>query len=90
MLEVIGERYYIDLDVMEKMVDLPPDETDGSTVRHVSLVKFETIKLMIEVILSDHEEDSDNNLGVIQSKSYSTPFKLAFNTLLRYSIIKHI
>ena len=53
--------------------------------------KFETIKMMLEVVLTEREE-IDDNLGIRAgtSKSLSIPFKIAFNTLLRHGIIKYI
>ena len=57
--------------------------------QHISIVKYETIKMMLEVILTEREE-MDENLGIHNAKNLSLPFKIAFNTLLRYSIIKHL
>jgi len=97
MLEVLGEKYYIDFGSLEKIINIPKSEIkinkeddiideDG---QQISIVKYETIKMMLEVILTEQEE-MDENLGIHNSKNLSLPFKIAFNTLLRYSIIKHL
>jgi len=97
MLEVLGERYYIDFGSLEKIINIPKSEIkidkEGDIIdedgQQISIVKYETIKMMLEVILTEQEE-MDENLGIHNSKNLSLPFKIAFNTLLRYSIIKHL
>ncbi len=65
--------------------------SEDKFAQHISVVKFETIKMMLEVVLTEREE-IDDNLGIRAgtSKSLSIPFKIAFNTLLRHGIIKYI
>ena len=96
MLEVLGESYYIDFASLEdniniekptKKTETEEDELDDA--QHISVVKFETIKIMLEVIMTEREE-MDENLGIHNSKNLSLPFKIAFNTLLRHGIIKHL
>jgi len=45
---------------------------------------------MIEIIMTEREDELDENLGAYNQKKLSIPFKLAFNTLLRYKLIKAI
>lgn len=104
MLEVLGENYYVDFTELEEVINIPKsekkveiktevvdteviEEEDGT--QHISIVKYETIKMMLEVVLTEREE-LDENLGIHNSKNLSLPFKFAFNTLLRYGIIKHL
>jgi hypothetical protein len=47
-------------------------------------VKYELIKIMVDVVLSESEE-TDEKLG--HKSNLSIPFKLAFNTLLNNKII---
>jgi len=99
MLEVLGESYYIDFGELENIINIPKtekkieiDKEDGildEEGQHISIVKYETIKMMLEVVLTEREE-MDENLGIHNSKNLSLPFKIAFNTLLRYGIIKHL
>jgi len=100
MLQFLGENYYVDFESLESQVNIPKsdneevviseDKDEDKFLQHISVVKFETIKMMLEVVLTEREE-LDNNLGIRgTSKSLSIPFKIAFNTLLRHGIIKYI
>lgn len=88
MLKIIGEHYYIDLDAIEKYVDMTVQtvDTTGKTETAINIIKYETVKLMLDVILSENDE-SDDKLGLAASSDLSLPFKLAFNTLLNKKII---
>lgn len=83
MLKILGENYYIDVDKLEEYVNIPT--ISGGGENSISVVKFETIKTMIEVILSEGEP-VDEALGN-KSTEITIPFKLAFNTLLNKKII---
>ena len=102
MLQFLGENYYVDFESLESQVNIPKsdnkeviisedeDKDEDKFLQHISVVKFETIKMMLEVVLTEREE-LDDNLGIRgTSKSLSIPFKIAFNTLLRHGIIKYI
>lgn len=101
MLEVLGKSYYIDFTELEEVINIPNSQkkvkvdtevienNEEGESQHISIVKYETIKMMLEVILIEREE-FDENLGIHNSKKLSLPFKFAFNTLLRYGIIKHL
>lgn len=98
MLEVLGETYYVDFLELEENINIPKSdvktvkEDDNESIdddtQHISIVKYETIKMMLEVILTERD-DMDENLGIHNAKKLSLPFKIAFNTLLRHGIIKH-
>ena len=93
MLKILNEYYYLDLDKMEELVNLPSnaksDDEDSelieSTGQHISVVKYDILKVMIEVLMTESEE-VDEKLGP-KSSELSIPFKLAFNTLLNKKII---
>jgi hypothetical protein len=87
MLKILGEHYYVDLDRIDEYLQIKPTvpltgETDSN---HISIIKYETVKLMLDVIMDDGG-DVDENLGV-RSSDMSLSFKLAFNTLLNKKII---
>jgi len=86
MLNVCGEMYYIDLDTVSNVVDM---NVSGDTEQTVNLVSFEVVKMMLEILMTEREE-VDSNLGVHSTKNLSIPFKLAFNTLLKHQILKHL
>jgi len=86
MFKVFNENYYLDLDEIEKYVQIESNdktETDGEN--QFSIVKYEMIKLLVTIILDDYE-DVDEKLG---TKNLTPSFKLAFNTLLNKKLINH-
>lgn len=89
MLPIWDENYYIDLDRIEEFIDLTNvinEELSGNTNDHkINVVKYEMVKLMLEVIMTEGSE-SDEKLGMKNSE-LSIPFKLAFNSLLNKKII---
>lgn len=89
MLEVLGEHYYIDLDNVSRTIDMPGHSISGETEQTINLVSFEVIKMMLEIIMTERDE-VDENLGIHSTKNLSISFKLAFNTLLKHEILKHL
>lgn len=91
MLNVLGENYFIDLDEVEKFLDITEPtniETSGTTELKVNVIKFEMLKMMLDVIFTENSE-LDEKLGTKGSNNISIPFKLAFNTLLNKKLINH-
>lgn len=92
MVKVLGENYFIDLDAIEEYLDMslePSVENSGITETKVNLIKFEMVKMLLEVILSEDVE-MDDKLGIKSSNSStSIPFKIAFNTLLNKKLINY-
>ena len=67
----------------------PSIENSGVTETKVNLIKFEMVKMLLEVILSEDVE-MDDKLGIKSSNSStSIPFKIAFNTLLNKKLINY-
>ena len=53
MLKVLGENYYLDLDKIDDYVQIKGEKiiTTGITEStHISIIKYDTVKLMIEII----------------------------------------
>lgn len=88
MFNVCGEMYYVDLNEVSNAVDMNTT-ISGDTEQVVNLVSFEVIKMMLEILMTEREE-FDDNLGVHSNKNLSVSFKLAFNTLLKHKILKHL
>ena len=82
MLKILGEHYYLDLDRIEKYISIPSET--GVTENHISVMKYEMVKFMTEVLLSEKEE-IDEALG--NKSNISIPFKIAFNTLLNKELL---
>jgi hypothetical protein len=95
MLNVLGNNYFIDFDEIEKYIDMSGvpekeinEEEGGMSEMKVNIIKYEMIKMMLEVILSE-ETDVDEKLGMKNSNNISVPFKIAFNSLLNKNLINH-
>lgn len=82
MLKVLGENYYLDLDAIDKYVIIP--NQSGNTDYNISVVKYELVKIMTEILVTENEE-VDEKLG--DKSDLSIPFKLAFNTLLNKKLL---
>ncbi len=86
MLKLFNEHYYIDLNEIEKVVNLEITPTSGGTSeQQIKYVKYEMVKLLMEILMTERD-DVDETLG--PKSSVSVPFKLAFNTFLNEKIIK--
>ena len=97
MFNVLGENYYVDIDEIEKYIDMSTlgvDDIDmsslsGGSEMRINIIKYELIKMMLDVVLSEDVE-IDDKLGLkSSSSSISIPFKIAFNSLLYKKIINH-
>lgn len=93
MFKVFGETYYLDLNELEKKTESNYQSTDdmentGDSEKTISPIKFEIMKTMVEVIMSE-QEPIDEMLSN-KSREVSIPFKIAFNTLLVNNIIQNI
>ena len=93
MIKVLGENYYIDLDRVEEYLEASnqyeSDEiSSGSTEMKINIIKFEMVKMLMDTILTEHEE-IDEQLGMKANSNTSIPFRLAFNSLLNKKIINH-
>lgn len=83
MLKILNENYYFDLDEIENYINIPNES--GNSENHISVVKYELVKILIETILTENDT-IDETLGM-KSSGLSIPFKFAFNTLLNKQII---
>ena len=91
MLKVLGENYYVDLDEIETYLDMTDQyqlDISGDTEMKINIIKFEMVKMMLEVVLSENE-DMDDKLGIKTSNNTSISFKIAFNSLLNKKLINH-
>ena len=88
MLKILGEYYYLDLDAIDEFIQIKdenPSPSGGTEGPHISIAKYENIKLMIEVLMDDSSE-VDETLRE-KSSELTIPFKLAFNTLLNKKLL---
>lgn len=90
MINVLGETYYVDLDLVEEYIGIQQDEPmSGETSEiKINIIKFDLVKMMLDTVLTEHEE-LDETLGMKQSSGTSIPFRIAFNSLLNKKLINH-
>jgi hypothetical protein len=84
MFKVFNENYYVDIDQIEKYINI--NQTSGDSEIHINVVKYEAVKMMLEVIMTEDEE-IDESLGLKGGNGVTIPFKIAFNTLLNKKLI---
>lgn len=59
--------------------------------REVDLARYETYRYLLEILITHNDEDSDDLMGVeLGLKTSPLPFKIAFNTLVNYGILKEL
>ena len=83
MLKILNEEYFLDFDRIEDYINIPKtkevveseedDDLDDAT-QQISIVKYEMIKMMVDVILSEGGE-VDEVMGT-RSSELSIPFQL--------------
>lgn len=86
MLKILNEHYYLDLDKIEEYINIePPVDFTGSGENHISVVKYEMVKVLIDTLITE-KDDIDETLGA-KTSDLSIPFKIAFNSLLNKKLI---
>lgn len=89
MLKILGENFYFDIDAIEEYINVePPADYTGATQNHISVVKYDMVKIMIETLIVENEE-ADEALGM-RTSELSIPFRLAFNSLMYKKLISKI
>jgi hypothetical protein len=84
MFKIFNETYFVDIDEIEKYINIP--SLTGGTEIHVNVVKYEVVKMMMEVLMTEDDE-MDESLGLKGGNGTTIPFKLAFNSLLNKKLI---
>lgn len=89
MLKILGDNYYFDIDEIENYINVePPIDFTGLPQNHISVVKYEMVKMMVETLIVENEE-ADETLGM-KNTELSIPFRLAFNSLLYKKLINKL
>jgi hypothetical protein len=88
MIDIFGENYYLNIEKINTFCNLSSNTEEGEEQK-VSIMKYELIKILSEVVLSEMNE-IDDKLGAKGSRELSIPFKLSWNTLLRYNLIEKL
>ena len=85
-----GKDYYIDIDgIVEKCrTGGTISDEDGKDVIEINVFKYELIKMMLDRVLNEFEDEGDDDmLSSLKNGPGSLSFNLAFNTLIQYGII---
>lgn len=97
-VDIMGTKMVVDLDELMDIVKLDSEEltTNNEGVDKapqydyaINAAKYEMIRLFLDVLLSTNEE-IDEKMGYRSLDNLSFPFKLSFNTLIEYKIIKEV
>ena len=82
-----GEGFYIDIESITERCRTGNTikEEDGSETTEVNIFKYEVLKMCIDRVLGDYEEEDNEMLKFGNGKSLS--FQIAFNTLIKNEII---
>lgn len=81
-------KTYLDAD--GKVLSTEKHETSSERGREIDATKYDLIRLMIEVLI-DSGDDIDDSLGSDRAlEATSLSYKLAFNTLYQYGILKEV
>ena len=97
LLDIGGKLYFIDLNNIYNAVKVPNDvvtrNNKGNLInpeREIDISRWEVVKTMIEIVLA-LDANVDDRMGIIGlNNSVGIPFKVAFNTLIMYGILKEI
>lgn len=95
-LEFGGDYVYVDFDEIVNVIKLDVknvSDEDADIAQHgnitIDVTKWEMINKMLDTVLDDLSEE-DPTLGRKNLDKLSISFKIAYNTLLKYNIIKII
>jgi len=97
LLDIGGKLYFIDLTSIYDAIKVPNNnifrDNKGNIIkseREIDISRWEVIKTMIEIVMA-LEIEVDDRMGMVGlNNSVSIPFKVAFNTLIMYEILKEI
>lgn len=90
MIQLMGENYYFDLNNINEYLNIESKEpTTGETEQSISIVRYELVKMMMEIVLTEQEE-TDEMLGSRASNNLTIPFRIAWNTLIKHKMIQSL
>ena len=83
-LEIVsGSELYVDVDELLNEIQVTQEGDSHS----INAPKYEILRLMVDVLLKQNEE-VDTEMGIYGLNKASIPFKIAYNTLINYNILK--
>jgi hypothetical protein len=87
--KVIEREEKVHLDADNKVEHTDITEVSRERGREIDGAKYEMIRLMMEILMDGTEETDDDALGADRAlEKTSLSYKIAFNTLYNYGILK--
>lgn len=96
-LDIGGHELYIDFDKISDIVRLETEtylDEEGNLVDnggeggpHIDITKYEMLREMVGVVLSSNDI-IDDKMGLIALNTLPIPFKISYNTLVEYEVLK--
>ena len=92
-LSIAGAHFYVDFAELETIIGIKEKrktkDKEGNSVEgyEINAPRYEILRMMLDTLLTSNEE-LDEDMGSYSLKNLTIPFKLAFNTLSHYKIIK--
>jgi hypothetical protein len=96
-LDIGGHELYIDFDKISDIVRLETEtylDEEGNLVDngaeggpHIDITKYEMLREMVGVVLSSNDI-IDDKMGLIALNTLPIPFKISYNTLVEYDVLK--
>ena len=79
------------LDENNNVISTEIVETFSDRDYTIDSTKYETIRTMLDIVLADMEDVSDDSLGANRAlEKASLAYKIAFNTLYNYGVLKEV
>lgn len=94
-VDIMGTKMVVDLDELMGCITIDRDkktednDEEMTETLAINAAKYEMLRLFLDVLLSTDEE-IDEKMGYRSLDNLSFPFKLSFNTLIEYKIIKEV
>ena len=76
-----GEGYYIDIESITDRCKINTADEDGKETTDVNIFKYEVLKMCIDRVLGDYEEDDDDNIDLGKSIERDTQTKFTYIVL---------
>lgn len=76
-------------DKNDKLIEKTITNKNVEKNKELNIATYETVRMFLEVLLSLQSDDVDDTLGPERAlMNTSLPFKISFNTLVKYGILK--
>jgi len=94
MLEVMGKFYFINVDkIIEKCRPVYTEEEQrenddaGEQKLEINVFKFEVYKSCLDRVLTEYQEEDEQDVAAFTNKTPNMSFGIAFNTLVKNEIL---